>query len=179
MYEKYRRARDAAWKCLIDCRISALPVKLSQICNYYNVDIVENSMLPIHSVYSLNESQRGKTVIENGSLYIIVRDTEAYQAQRYTIAHELGHIIIPTNDEYEAERFAIGVLAPACVLWGCNIHSADEISKACSISKVASEIRAQRMSVLYQRKAFLKSPLERQVYSQFADFIQRYNDNRN
>ena len=76
----------------------------------------------------LSQGQRGKLIFSEGKCYIIVDDSETYQAQRYTIAHELGHLIIPTSDEYEAERFAIGILAPACVLWGCNIHSAEDIA---------------------------------------------------
>lgn len=177
MYEKYKRARNAAWQCLINCNIKALPVKLSQICNHYNSEVIENSVLPTDSPYVLAAEQRGKTVIENNRYYIIVRDTETYQARRYTIAHELGHIIIPTDDEYEAERFAIDILAPACVLWGCDIHSANEISEICNISKMAAEIRAKRMAVLYRRNAFLKSSLERRVYGQFADFIWEYKHN--
>ena len=97
-----------------------------------------------------------------------------------TIMHKVGHIVmkhIQNNPkyEYEAERFAIGILAPACVLWGLNIHTAaEEISKLCNISITAARIRAQRMELLYKREqeflktrgrpCFLQLPLEQQVY---------------
>lgn len=31
-------------------------------------------------------------------------------------------------------RFAINILAPACVLWGLNIHDPIDIEKLCNIS---------------------------------------------
>lgn len=169
-YSNYIRARDAAWHCLIDCGISFLPTKLSAICHHYNVDIIKNSDLSDHEM-RLSQGQRGKLIFSKGKHYIIVDDSETYQAQRYTIAHELGHLIIPTSDEYEAERFAIGILAPACVLWGCNIHSAEDIAMICNISQVSAKIRAERMETLYKRNRFLTSPLERQVFDNFSEFI--------
>ena len=73
--------------------------------------------------------------------------------------------------EYQAERFAIGILAPACVLYGLGIHTAEDIAKVCGISLSAAKIRAERLAVLYQRKSFFCSPLERKVFELFEDFI--------
>ena len=170
-YNNYKTARDAAWRCLIDCQISSLPLKLSLICRHYNIDIIKNSDLDIDNKARLTENQRGKCISIDGRFYIVVNDTDIFSAQRYTIAHELGHLIIPTRDEYEAERFAIGILAPACVLWGCNVHSAEDIAKMCDISQASARIRAERMELLYRRNMFLTSLLERQVFDNFSDFI--------
>ena len=170
-YNNYKNARDAAWQCLIDNSISSLPLKLSIICHNHNIDIIKNSDLDINSKARLTQNQRGKCVSVDGRFYIIVNDADILPAQRYTIAHELGHLIIPTSDEYEAERFAIGILAPACVLWGCNIHSAEDIAKMCNISQASAKIRAERMETLYKRNKFLTSPLERQVFDNFSEFI--------
>ena len=170
-YNNYKNARDAAWQCLIDNNISSLPLKLSIICHNHNIDIIKNSDLDINSKARLTQNQRGKCVSVDGQFYIIIDDTDILPAQRYTIAHELGHLIIPTSDEYEAERFAIGVLAPSCVLWGCNVHSAEDIAKMCNISQASAKIRAERMEILYKRNKFLTSPLERQVFVNFSEFI--------
>ena len=108
----------------------------------------------------------------NGQWYIIVDDSDYITVQRYSIAHEIGHILMGKDiSEYEAERFAIDILAPACVLWGLHIHSAEDISRVCNISLTAARRRAERMSILYQRNKFLTSPLERQIFKQFSDFI--------
>lgn len=76
-------------------------------------------------------------------------------------------------EEQAADRFAADILMPACVLWGLNIHTPEEIARLCNVSMSAATIRAERMEVLYQRNKFLTHPLERQVYAQFGGFIQK------
>jgi len=39
---------------------------------------------------------------------------------KYTRTFEINN-----QCEYQAERFAIDILAPACVLWGLNLHMAN------------------------------------------------------
>ena len=167
-YENYKRARNASWECLINCSIDKLPTDLSQICHHYGIRIIKNSDLTINK---LTADEKGKVVKIDNRCYIVVRDTDAIPIQRYTIAHELGHILIEQASEYEAERFAIGILAPACVLWGLKIKSPEEISERCNISIKAAKIRAQRMQDLYKRNKFLTEPIERKLYKQFEPFI--------
>lgn len=131
--------------------------------------------------------ERGATITDGSVTYILLkRDT--IPAMRYTTAHELGHIVLghtlkngkigrtfimDDEQEYQAERFAIDILAPACVLWGLDLHTAKDISKVCNISERAAQIRAERMEVLYKRNKFLTSPLECKVFQQFRQFISR------
>lgn len=167
-YNDYQKARNASWQVLIDCKIAKLPTDLSQICRHYGIRIVKSSDL---SATKLLPGERGRSVQVDDQFFIIVRDTTAIQSQRYTIAHELGHILLNTASEYIAERFAIDILAPACVLWGLQLRSAEDIARVCNISAIAAEKRAQRMAVLYQRNMFLTAPMERQLFDQFKDYI--------
>lgn len=73
--------------------------------------------------------------------------------------------------EQAANVFASRLLAPACVLWGCGVQSAEDIERLCDISRAAAEFRWTRMQELYRRQRFLTSPLERLVYAQFEDYI--------
>lgn len=75
--------------------------------------------------------------------------------------------------EQAANVFASRLLAPACVLWGCGVRSADEIAELCKISHIAAEYRFTRLTELYERNKFLTSPLERKVYQQFSEFIEQ------
>ena len=73
--------------------------------------------------------------------------------------------------EQAANRFAADLLAPACVLWGLDLHQAEDIARVCKISIQAAQFRAERMEILYQRNKFLLHPLERAVYRQFEPYI--------
>lgn len=184
-YGIYKDVRDAAWKCLIDCKINRLPVNLKKITEKYNIKVIKNS-----SINLLNPSENGASILYEKECFIVIDDENTLQRCRFTIAHELGHILLghPTRNGYhartidkdrpeierEADIFASRLLAPACVLWGLNLHTAEEIAKVCNISITAAKIRAERMDVLYKREKFLTSDLERNVYEQFKGFINNY-----
>lgn len=179
-YNIYKGARDSSWKFLIDHRVDRLPVDLNKICNNMGIK------LRIDKSNFLSE-ERGATITDETATYILLK-RDIVPAMRYTTAHELGHIVLGhtlkngkigrtfmTDDEqeYQAERFAIDILAPACVLWGLSLHTAKEIATVCGISMESARIRAERMDVFYKRNKFLISPLERQVFQQFRPFISR------
>lgn len=65
----------------------------------------------------------------------------------------------------------MNLLAPACVLWGLDLHTPEDIARVCNISLSSAIKRARRMEELYRRNMFLSHPLERQVYKQFQGFI--------
>lgn len=171
-YEIYKNARDASWRFLLQHKIFSLPVDLRHITSDMGIIVKKDD------IGTLGADERGKTANAGGKLRIIVRDMPIPQ-KRYTIMHEIGHIVLGHTesddrsdvDEYAAERFAIGVLAPACVLWGIGVKTAEEIADLCNISITSAKIREKRMQELYDRNKFLTSPLERQVFEQFSDFI--------
>lgn len=181
-YSTYKTARDAAWKFLIQNHVGSLPVKFSAICRRNQIKLVYD-----HDKKYLSARERGCTFIENTGKYVIVLNpSDSIPTQRYTIAHEFGHIFLghfteknisPSDMEYQAERFAIDVLAPACVLRGLNLHTAEEIAEICDISLFSAKKRAERMEILYKRDNFMISPLEKQVFRQFSAFISHYRRN--
>lgn len=124
---------------------------------------------------------------EEKTLILVNRDEPSLR-QRFTVMHELGHFLLghlgeipfsrsedncrPT-EEQAADKFAIDMLAPACVLWGMQIRTPEEIADLCKISHEAACFRAERMKLLYQRDKFLSHPLEQKVYLQFLPFIRK------
>lgn len=185
-YSTYKEARNAAWNFLIENNVCKLPVSLSAICAQNGITLLRDN-----SYTYLTDTDRGATYLRDGIFNIVVNGFDPVPVQRYTIAHELGHISLnhPMKDgkygrsfgvqqepkspmEYQAERFAIDILAPACVLWGLNLHTAEDIAKVCNISMRSAEIRAERMELLYQRNSFLSHPLERTVFEQFRQFVE-------
>ena len=185
-YNNYKKARNAAWQILIDCHIKELPIKVFSICQRLQIQVKQDSNTP-YSGYV-------KGVHDN--IFICTNATEPLPRQRFTAAHELGHVVLGHVDnphkteksgvlcrdtsinistanpiEQEANVFAARILAPACVLWGINASTPEDIMRICNISREAAEYRAVRMIELYKRNKFLTSQLERRVYKQFQDYI--------
>ena len=179
IYGIYKNVRNAAWQCLVDNNITSLPVDLMKIANTAGIKVLKNSEA---SLLAGNES--GICVYAGDTWYVVYDDEATSGRRRMIIAHELGHIFLghergrleisPTKAkraEEEADAFAARLLAPSCVLWGLDIHLAEEIETLCNISKAESKKRAERMKILYNRQKFLTDPLEQKLFEQFRGFI--------
>lgn len=179
-YRKYKESRDLAWRVLLNEDVTELPVKVTMLCKQMGIRV--SYFDPV------NESD-GYSTILFGMPRIFVSRNCSSERQRFTIAHELGHILLghvgkyelvnrePSRGdnpiEHEANVFASRILAPACVLWALDAYTPERIAKLCRISYQAASFRAERMVVLKNRGRFLTSPLERRVYEQFSNFIEK------
>lgn len=188
MYTEYKIARDKSWEVLIECKIHTLPLNLPQIAKYYNITIIKYSE---SNDKTLNGD--GFSTIVNGRLVIYYNDIDSsITRQRFTIAHELGHCLLghvkenirtfrynSETDKYknpkemQANVFARDILMPATILHSLGISSADEIANICNVSMQSAEIRFNRLMELNKRGMYNKHPLERQVFNNFKDYINR------
>lgn len=182
IYGKYRQSRNASWETLIEFGVNSLPIMPLDICRQAGIKVYKNS-----DVRLLTGTQIGLSFYHNGCFRIIIDDRQIVTRRRFTIAHELGHIVLghvlvdtpqgrtfdssKSETERQANVFASRLLAPACILWGINAQTAEQIASICNISYEAAIIRSERMEVLRKRGKFLTSPLERQVYQQFESYI--------
>jgi len=183
-YNDYKISRNLAWEIILNEHITALPVNVSLLCENLGIALRSYDGY-IDGVDSDGES----TITTDGVPLIIYNRQKPRPRKRFTVAHEIGHILLghvgkyqlvnrePSSEDNPIEQaanvFASRLLAPACVLWALNCQTPEEIMKVCDISYQAAEYRAARMQELYRRNMFLTSPLERQVYSQFLLFIER------
>lgn len=195
-YRNYQNARDAAWRILLDCGICALPVDLNQICKRLGISVISYEravqLLRDYGLEQASGQTDGMTFYRGNTPVILFNQSCGAARIRFTVAHELGHLILghvqpgaytcvnrePSGGdspiERQANQFAARLLAPACVLWGLNVRSAEEIAAQCRISTQAAEFRAERMKTLYKRNKFLTSPLERQIYEQMRPFMEAH-----
>lgn len=179
-YRKYKASRDLAWRVLLQEGVIELPVKVTALCKQMGIRV---------SYFDSVDDSDGYSTIFWGRPRIFVSRNCTLERQRFTIAHELGHILLGHVGEYElvnrepdpkdnpieheANVFASRLLAPACVLWALDAKTPEEIADICQISYQSASFRAERMAELYKRGKFLSSPLERKVYEQFTDYIQQ------
>lgn len=179
-YSRYKVSRDLAWRILLQEGVTELPVKITALCKQMGIRV---------SYFEPVDDSDGYSTIFLGRPRIFVSRNCTPERQRFTIAHELGHILLGHVGEYElinrepspgdspieheANVFASRLLAPACVLWALDAYTAEDIAKLCRISSQSAAFRAERMEKLKKRGKFLVSPLERKLYEQFQDYIQR------
>lgn len=180
-YHQYKETRDSVWQLLLDMDIKELPIKITEVCRRLGIQV---------KLYAPQDGNSAECRMIMGNPLILVSENEPVHRQRFSAAHELGHIIRgdvgkyplvnreqdPTDNPIEqaANVFASRLLAPACVLWGCNVQTQEQIVQLCDISQTAAKYRMNRMQELYARGRFLTSPLERAVFERFQEYIETH-----
>lgn len=181
LYGKYKNVRNSAWQALLDFNVTKLPVSVNSIAKQLGIKVIKNS-----DIHELQNGERGVTLFKDEHWYIVFDDTESVPVCRFTVAHELGHILLGhilvtgtkyrtfakrDEEEQAADMFAARLLAPACVLHEIGALTAEQISKVCNISITSASYRAERIEILEARNKYYLHPLERRVREQFEDFI--------
>lgn len=215
-YKRYTEIRDAVWRLILDMNITELPVKILKVLTDLHIELYtyQNNYAEIADLglAELTKTSDGFTVVRRKQ-YVIFYDNTQFPARiRFTLAHELGHIILESGfsetasrivyttrnnepnkkdnpEETAANMFAARLLAPSCVLHELKLFTTEEIMQYCAISKIAAEFKLERMLLLEERNTrflrdrgrgcFYLSPLERQVKTQFEEYIntvQRYRE---
>ena len=205
-YEQYKNSRDLSWEILIRYSNGRLPVNLKQLAKQLNVSFSNYTkgaaLIQQLELAPLCYNNDGFAMMHKNG-YIVFYDESIFPKERirFTIAHELGHVLLghtfspigrrriratPINNgkmmeydnmEFAANIFASRILAPACVLYELGITDAKKISKLCGLSVQAATYRAARMDELIRRNAWYKHPLERKVKAIFSKFILHYKKN--
>ena len=197
----YKKARDLAWKILLEDKISSLPIDVIKICKNRKITLITYQQGK-ELIKALNLEDQ---IVDNDAFsfenIICYDDTKPSTRQRFSIAHELGHIFMhinqskyptrynrapaPSDDpvETEANIFASRLLAPLCVLQFMNLNSVKDISDYCDISYYAAKIRFERLCEIRKRNSnrrkeknhgtFLLSKLEREVIENFKEYIEK------
>jgi len=151
-----KRVLDSLWDGL-------LPVNIHKISGDYGVRVEYTPMF----------SESGVVSIESGKPIIRVNSTETERRQRFTVAHELGHIVLhhlteekpefrdPTQNytlanydvrERDANRFAATILMPPevvrSILNSEGITNVDVLADRFGVSTAAMTIRLKTMGIL-------------------------------
>ena len=189
MYNNYKQARDKSWEILIKTGVTKLPISFNDILTHLDVDVLFYHDLIGKTLSDKLIDSDGYTTLVDGRKTIYLNEKKGTtQRRRFTMAHEIGHVVLnhplkPTAyrnseidegqkpNEIQANVFARDLLMPAGVLAALHVTTVDEIIQICNVSRISAQIRLERLTELYKRNKFGAHPLERQVISQFSDFI--------
>lgn len=184
--EKYFVISHLVRDFIIDNAINTLPVCLNSIIKKNKWKIVPYGKLKelnFHAYDNIMKKNLGFAQCINNRYTIFYNEQTSVETQRFTIAHEIGHIVLNhfkvpiENREQEANMFAARLLMPMCILYECKVKSEEEISKLCMVSRVSAQFRFARLEMLKERQKFYTDANELSLKQEFTNFITFYNSN--
>lgn len=187
-YNNYKIARNLAWKVLIECEVCELSINLAKVINHYGIYLIKYSDSDYINKHS-SPTEDGYSRLMDNKPVIYYNDNKPIHRIRFTIAHEIGHILLghlsegetlhrnteqDSSDpkEQQANVFARDLLMPAVII-NQLVYSSDDISKICNVSLQSAEIRWLRLQELRKRNKFCLHPYERQVFNNFSTYIKK------
>lgn len=153
----YFNVRNSAWEFLIKNNVLSYPLDLRKLARNNNWTIWSYDEFCKHR--NLNEKDLimhhpdGFTFkLENGIQLICYNQNNNRWRNRFTIAHEMGHIILHKHVkrdqlEKEANMFAARILMPMGLIKELNIKNPEELSKLCDVSLEAATFRLKRSKI--------------------------------
>lgn len=180
----YKKIIETVYKLIAELEIKKLPVSVDYITNELWIKQIRNCDLqkPL-----LHLNQNGLAVLSKSKFYIIYNEKDNLQERRFTVAHEIGHILLghlfsnPTSQqekeirEQEADIFATFLLAPVCVIQALQLQAPEEIQLVCNIpyqyAQWCSEFIISDLSKFSAQKI---NDLENKIYKQFQLYINNF-----
>lgn len=197
---RYDRTISIAQKFILEHGINKLPVDLFEIAAKLSLPIISASEYASamnctfrHVIMNIIKSNDGSAKYIDGNHFILYNERIASKGRiRWTLAHEIGHIILGhlsdfeetriqraglTKSEYdvlekEADFFASQILAPPVVLEALKVDNVTRLGTICGLSKEASENRYKDYAARL-KKTRPPNPLEIKIKSIFRDFIHK------
>lgn len=203
---RYAYARKRAYQLLCELEIDKLPINPWEVAAALpNIHICKWTVLRENCgdsdpLFIDKEGADAKTQHMRGQTdYLVVYDdrVENYQRVRWTIAHEIGHIVLGhlvsfdatalcrgtlTKAEYkvlerEADTFAVNLLAPMTIINRLpSIQTRADFMKLCDLSGEASDNCMEELRLLKSGKK-LPFPIKEEdiLYRLFFRFINEFN----
>lgn len=154
-----KKIKDMVLHLLNECDIHNLPVDLKTILKLNNIYLLNSKKAIEYGVinFAYNDFD-GKNVYINGYRFIVYNLKHPVTRQRWTMAHELGHILLDHREqsrvnEAEANYFAKELLMPMAVLTNMGATSVKDVCKVCNVSNDASENRQKDFKRHYEFKS--------------------------
>lgn len=177
----YYKATNKAYNLLIQQRTLELPINLNALINLHqqNTKLVTYSQMAARFSMALSEynltapSEFGFTIKKKDKNIILYNEEKGYYTNRFTIAHEIGHIELGHKDEdsaaeREANCFARNLLCPVPLIESFNITGIEAYREWFHISDPMAE---NCMKNLSSDQYYIDSQLYRTVEDLIYTFM--------
>lgn len=132
------------------CGIHDFPFPCIPIFQYYGYSVktyieAASSTQQLRTLHSFSTD----AFTDYNSKTVFYNDSIGNKRIRFSLMHELGHIILGSDNDFDADTFSGGILAPRSIVYAMKIKTAEDISKQFGISITAANRVAGEMKLYW------------------------------
>ena len=121
------------------CNIRDFPIDCYAIVKALGFTLVSyGDLAKSHEEYKLLCLCSGDAFTSYDDMMICYNQKNSRRRIRFNLMHEIGHYVLQTSDEDEADAFAAGILAPPAIIVKRKLNTAEMISDYFDLSIAAS-----------------------------------------
>lgn len=147
------------------CRINNFPLNCADIINKYGYSIMKYSELKPKKLKACLELSEDSTLLKSTIYY---NDAKPNTRIRFSMMHEIGHVVMNTHDESIADSFSSHMLAPRIAIHYSKCNNAADVMKRFDLSEQASNIAFDDYRI-WRREVSIRglSTADKEIYNHF------------
>lgn len=163
----YDKIKYAVLNVYEKCSINRLPFDCTYIITTMGYSCVKYSDLKEDGHLACLELSEDAHTIGN---VIYFNSKKTKRRIRFSLMHELGHLVLDTEDETEANVFASNILAPSMAVHYSNIRNVRELSNLFDISLECAKYAIETCEKWeYSVKKYGMTDIDKKMYNHFYD----------
>lgn len=162
----YIKIYTAVLKVYDLCDIKSFPIEPESVLESLGYKLMPYSALSARKRNACQNLSPDSCTIKNTIYY---EDNQLYERIRFSIMHELGHIVLETDSESEANCFSNCFLAPRMAIHYTGCKNAADVAGMFKISLVAADIAFNNYRRWHRLAAYRLSPIDKEFYQHFAE----------
>lgn len=163
----YDKIKYAVYDVYETCSIDRLPFDCIDVISIMGFNCIKYSDLNEETNTACLKLSEDAYTIANEIFY---NEKKAKRRVRFSLMHELGHIVLDTQDEAEANNFASNILAPSMAVYYSGLMNIREISNLFDISlECAGYAYESCEKWLYSARHYGMTDVDKKLYNHFYD----------
>jgi hypothetical protein len=161
----YDRIKYASLAVFEKCNIRELPFDCINVLRTLGYKCNKYSLLSDSKYDACMSLSEDACTLGNEIFY---NDKKSKRRIRFSLMHELGHVVLDTADEVEANNFASNILAPSMAVYYSKLTNIREISNIFNISLECAKIAFETCERwIYSAKNYGITDVDRKIYYHF------------
>lgn len=151
-------------RVLRECHITSFPIDCFSVVKHYGYQVMRYGSLSEKKRVACLELSEDSCIIKN----VLYYNAEKPEPRiRFSIMHELGHHILHSARESDANHFASCILAPRMVIHYAECKNQSDVANLFHISLEAADYAYQDYRRWLRLASYRKSLLDKELYDLF------------